>query len=99
MPSAQAATDLDAFDNGECGEPYRRSRPRRWAWSHDIPFLAFRPDIHSVFCTTNAIESINAQPRKIIKTRGHFPPDKAVSKIVWLALHNFTADWGRALKE
>ena len=45
--------------------------------------------------TTNAIESINARLRKIIKTRGHFPSDDAASKLIWLALRNITADWSR----
>ena len=45
---------------------------------------------------TSAIESINARLRKIIKTRGHFPSDDAASKLIWLALRNITADWGRA---
>ncbi len=39
---------------------------------------------------------INARLRKIIKTRGHFPSDDAASKLIWLALKNITADWGRA---
>ncbi|OXJ07910.1 hypothetical protein CFB39_37515 [Burkholderia sp. AU6039] len=34
--------------------------------------------------------------RKIIKTRGHFPTDEAAAKLIWLALRNITADWGRA---
>ena len=44
--------------------------------------------------TTNAIESVNARVRKIIKTRGHFPNDEAAIKLIWLALRNITADWG-----
>jgi putative transposase len=40
--------------------------------------------------------SINARLRKIIKTRGHFPSDDAAAKLIWLALRNITADWGRA---
>jgi hypothetical protein len=43
----------------------------------------------------NAIESINAQLRKIIKTRGHFPTDDAATKLIWLALQNITANWGK----
>ena len=43
--------------------------------------------------TTNAIESVNARLRKIIKTRGHFPSDEAATKLIWLALRNITADW------
>ena len=45
--------------------------------------------------TTNAIESVNARLRKIIKTRGHFPSDDAATKLIGLALRNITADWGR----
>ena len=50
-------------------------------------------DIMSV---TNAIESVHARLRKIIKTRGHFPSDDAATKLIWLALRNITADWSRA---
>ena len=60
-----------------------------------IPFFTFPPAIRRVIYTTNAIESVNAQVRKIIKTRGHFPTDDAASKLIWLALRNITADWGR----
>jgi putative transposase len=49
-----------------------------------------------VIYTTNAIESVNARLRKIIKTRGHFPTDEAASKLIWLALRNITAAWGNA---
>ncbi len=41
---------------------------------------------------TNAIENINSQLSKIIKTRGHFPTDEAATKLIWLALRNITAD-------
>jgi transposase-like protein len=63
-----------------------------------IPFFAFPPQVRRVIYTTNAIESINAQLRKIIKSRGHFPSDDAASKLLWLALRNITVDWGRAAK-
>ena len=55
----------------------------------------FPPSIRKVIYTTTAIESVNAQLRKIIKTRGHFPSDEAASKLIWLALRNITADWTR----
>jgi putative transposase len=51
-----------------------------------------------VIYTTNAIESVNARLRKVIKTRGHFPSDEAATKLIWLALRNITEDWGRAAK-
>ncbi|MEK7893132.1 transposase [Burkholderia contaminans] len=61
-----------------------------------IRFLRHPPAVRKVIYTTNAIENINSQLRKIIKTRGHFPTDEAATKLIWLALRNITADWGRA---
>ena len=71
----------------------------RRAWDRVIPFFAFPPAVRRVVYTTNAIESVHSRLRKIIKTRGHFPSDDAASKLIWLALRNITADWGRAAKE
>ena len=56
------------------------------AWQRFIPFLAFPPELRRVIYTTNAIESLNYQLRKIIKNRGHFPNDTAVVKLLWLAI-------------
>ena len=68
----------------------------RRAWDRVIPFFTFPPAVRKVIYTTNAIESINSRLRKIIKTRGHFPNDDAASKLLWLALRNITAGWGKA---
>lgn len=65
----------------------------RRAWTHVIPFFAFPPDVRRVIYTTNALESVHARVRKIIKTRGHFPTDEAATKLIWLALRNITAEW------
>ena len=67
----------------------------RSAWDRVIPFFAFPPAVRKVIYTTNAIESVNARLRKIIKTRGHFPNDDAANKLIWLALRNITAEWKR----
>lgn len=56
------------------------------AWDRFTPFLAFPPELRKVIYTTNAIESLNYQLRKIIKNRGHFPTDDAVVKLLWLAI-------------
>jgi putative transposase len=58
------------------------------AWERFIPFLAFPPEVRKVIYTTNAIESLNYQLRKIIKNRGHFPNDDAVIKLLWLAIRD-----------
>lgn len=99
--TAEAAqAELDAFEQGAWGRKFPTVVAAwRRAWSHVIPFFAFPPHIRRVIYTTNAIESVHARLRKIIKTRGHFPSDEAATKLIWLALKNITADWGRAAKE
>ena len=93
--SALAA--LDEFEQGAWGRKFPTVVAAwRRAWDRVIPFFAFPPAVRRVIYTTNAIESINARLRKIIKTRGHFPSDDAATKLIWLALRNITADWGRA---
>ena len=96
--NAEAAlAELDAFEQGPWGKKFPTvAASWRRAWSHVIPFFAFPPEIRRVIYTTNAIESVNARLRKIIKTRGHFPSDDAATKLIWLALRNITAEWGRA---
>ena len=58
------------------------------AWERFIPFLAFPPEVRRIIYTTNAIESLNYQLRKIIKNRGHFPNDDAAIKLLWLAIRD-----------
>jgi transposase-like protein len=96
--SAEAAeAALDMFADGEWGQKFPTVVAAwRRAWAQVIPFFAFPPEIRRVIYTTNAIESINARLRKIIKTRGHFPTDDAANKLIWLALRNITADWSKA---
>jgi putative transposase len=60
------------------------------AWPQFIPFLEFDTAIRKVIYTTNAIESINYQLRKIIKNRGHFPDDDAAMKLLYLGIRNIT---------
>jgi putative transposase len=100
-PSAEAAAlALDEFERGSWGQKYPTVVASwRRAWDRVIPFFAFPPAVRRVVYTTNAIESLHSQLRKIIKTRGHFPSDDAATKLIWLALRNITADWGRAAKE
>ena len=78
---------LEAFAGSEVG----RRCPAvvdvwRRAWHEFVPFLDLPPDIRRVVYTTNAIESINYQLRKVSKTRGQFPNDDAVYKIFYLAV-------------
>ncbi|WP_323072018.1 IS256 family transposase [Mycetohabitans endofungorum] len=94
-PSAEAAAlALQAFDEGPWGSKYPPIAALwRRAWEQVTPFFAFAPDIRKIIYTTNSIESLHMQLRKIIKARGHFPSDEAALKLVWLALRNVIAKW------
>src|SRR5664279_1243796 len=91
----QAQAELEAFD-----EKWGRRFPvitKAWldAWEHVIPFLAFPDEVRRVIYTTNAIEALNRQLRKAIKTKGSFPTEDAARKLVYLALQNAVPQWTR----
>jgi putative transposase len=89
-PNAEAAFDaLAAFAETDLARRYPQA-VKVWenAWDQVIPFLAFTPAVRKLLYTTNAIESLNYQLRKVIKARGHFPSDEAVVKLLWLAIIN-----------
>jgi putative transposase len=65
------------------------------AWEHVTPFLAFPPELRRVVYTTNAIEALNRQLRKAIKTKGHFPNEEAARKLIYLAITNAVPAWTR----
>jgi len=89
-----AARALEAFAAGPWGLRWP-TVVASWqrAWTQVIPFFAFPPEVRRVIYTTNALESVHARVRKIIKTRGHFPTDDAATKLIWLALRHITAEW------
>jgi len=98
--SAEAAAELEAFEPSPSGQKFPAAVAAwRRAWDRFIPFFAFPPEVRRAIYTTNAIESIHARLRNIIKTRVHFPSDDAATKLIWLALRDITADWGRAAKK
>lgn len=89
-PTVEAAeTELLAFAESTLGRRYPAA-VATWenAWQRFIPFLAFPPELRKIIYTTNSIESLNYQLRKIIKNRGHFPNDDAVVKLLWLAIRD-----------
>jgi putative transposase len=91
----QAQAELEAFD-----EKWGQRFPvitQGWlnAWEHVIPFLAFPAEVRRVIYTTNAIEALNRQLRKAIKTKGSFPTEDAARKLVYLALQNAVPQWTR----
>jgi putative transposase len=89
-PTAEAAFDaLAEFAASDWGRKYPQSaRVFEEAWDAFTPFLAFSPGVRKLLYTTNAIESLNYQLRKVTRARGHFQSDAAVVKLLWLAIIN-----------
>jgi putative transposase len=91
-----AADELTAFS-----EKWDQRFPtisRSWLdhWEHVTPFLAFPPDLRRIVYTTNTIEALNRQIRKVIKTRGHFPTEDAARKLIYLAIERAQPKWRHA---
>ena len=84
-----ARVEFDTFKATPLGQKYPHA-VATWeaAWERFTPFLAFPPELRRVIYTTNSIESLNYQLRKIIKNRGQFPNDTAVIKLLWLSICN-----------
>ena len=97
-PTVEAAeTELLAFAESDLGRRYPAA-VATWenAWERFIPFLAFPPALRKIIYTTNSIESLNFQLRKVIKNRGHFPNDDAAIKLLWLAIRDIEDKRARA---
>ncbi len=65
----------------------------RTNWARVIPMFGMPSDIRRAVYTTNAIESLNMNLRKVIKTRASFPNDDAAFKLLYLALRNIAKKW------
>jgi transposase-like protein len=68
-------------------------------WEKIAPFLSLPRELRRLVYTTNRIESLNYQLRKVLKTKGHFPNDDATFKLLFLALRKIEASWKRPGKD
>lgn len=73
-----------------CWEPH---------WSRLTPFFAYPPEIRRVIDTTNAIESVNSQLRKVTKTKGAFPSEEAALNVLCLAIQRASLKWSMPLRD
>jgi putative transposase len=95
-PNREAAADeLERFAE-QWGQRYPPTVDAwRRDWEHVIPFLSLPDGLRRAVYTTNTIEGLHRQVRKAIKTRGHFPDEQAVTKLIYLALIKADAKWQR----
>ena len=58
-----------------------------------VVFLQYPKAIRQIIYTTNAIESLNSQLRKVTKNKRVFPSDESVFKTLYLTINYITAKW------
>jgi len=75
------------------------SRSWKASWDRLTPFFAYPAEIRKIIYTTNAIESLNRSLRTVLKTRGAFPSDEAVLKVIYLALQRLSKRWTRPVRD
>ena len=92
----EAEEALDGFEASSWGRKFPAIvRSWRRNWTQVIPFFAFSKPIRRVIYTTNAIESLNSTVRRAVRTRGHFPNDRAAAKLIYLTLRKIERKWQR----
>ncbi len=95
IDSDHALQALEAFEQKWGAQLPPVVKAWRDSWEHVIPFLAFPPEVRRVTYTTNAIEALNRQLRKAVKTKGSFPTEDAARKLIYLAILNAVPQWTR----
>ena len=68
-------------------------------WERLTVFFDYSPEIRKVVYTTNAIESLNYSLRRMLKTRGAFPNDDAIFKILYLAINRVAKKWTMPIRD
>jgi len=99
-PTLEAAeVALTAFEERWDARFPMISRKWRTNWQNLTPFFDYPPEIRKVMYTTNAIEAMNAQLRKVTKKRGAFPGPEAVRKVLYLAIMKASERWTRPVQD
>lgn len=94
----KAEEALEAFE-----EKYKADYPTvgqiwRRNWLNIIPIFDYPADIRKVIYTTNVIESLNYSLKKPLKTRGAFPTEDSLMKVLYLAISNASKKWTLPIK-
>lgn len=94
-PNERAAIEaLDVFEAAWKGTYPSIAKSWRERWREISPFLNYPLEIRKAIYTTNVIEGLNRQIRKVIKTKASFPTVDSALKLVYLAIQNASQTWG-----
>jgi putative transposase len=68
-------------------------------WDNLMIFLGYPDSIRKVIYTTNAVESLNSQLRKVTKNKRVFPNDESVFKMLYLTINYITRKWTMPIRD
>jgi transposase-like protein len=96
-PAAQSA--LDAFADVWDTKYPKIAESWRVNWANLSTYFKYPPEVRTLIYTTNAIEGFNRQLRKVTKSKGVFPTDDSLLKMLYLAMTDITKKWKGVRKD
>lgn len=98
-PSEDAArAELDNLEEKWGGKYPLVIKSWRRNWDNLSTYFKFPEEIRRMIYTTNAVEALHRQMRKVTKNRSIFPNDEALSKILFLAIRDVSKKWSMPLQ-
>ena len=94
----KAEEALEAFEEKYKADYWTVAQIWRRNWLNIIPIFDYPADIRKVIYTTNVIESLNYSLKKPLKTRGAFPTEDSLMKVLYLAISNASKKWTLPIK-
>jgi len=72
-------------------------KPWRTHWEYISTFFQYPEEIRKIIYTTNAVEAVHRQLRKVTKNRAAFPNDESLVKILFLAIRDVSKKWTKEI--
>jgi len=89
----EAETALDALE-AKWGEQYPIViKSWRGKWDLLSAYFRYPAPIRKIMYTTNAVEAVHRQFRKLTKTKGGFPNDNSLLKLLYMGIQNASKKW------
>ena len=99
-PSEEAALEKLSLvkDKWQCKYP---NAIKSWEqnWDNLCTFFAYPPELRKIIYTTNVIESLHSQYRKVTKNKLIFPTDESLVKMLYLATMKVTKKWTQRYRD
>lgn len=98
-PNEESAREALEKVTEKWGQIYPNSM-KRWHdnWSHVATIFKYSAVVRKAIYTTNPIESLNSQYRRINRSRSVFPSEDALKKAIYLATMNIAKKWTNTIR-